>query len=45
MVIGVWLHRDRHLQAPPAMDPDDLIVFWNTDEIAAMLEHESDEFL
>lgn len=42
MVIGVWLHRDWLLQAPWAMDPDDPIINWNTDEIAEMLE--SDEW-
>lgn len=42
MVIGVWLHRNRRLQAPWAMDPDDPIIYWNTYEIAEMLE--SDEW-
>ena len=38
-VIGVWLRRNLRLRAPPAMDPDDPIVYWNTDEIADMLEY------
>lgn len=38
-VIGVWLHRNLNLRVPPAMDPDDPIISWNTDEIAYLLEY------
>ena len=43
MVIGVLLHRDLDLYAPPAMSSTDPIVFWDTYEIAGLLEDESDE--
>ena len=42
IVIGVWLHRNRRLRVPRAMYLDDPIIYWNTDEIADMLEYESD---
>ena len=38
LVIGVLLHRDPYLYAPPAMNPTDPIGSWDTDEIADMLE-------
>ena len=44
MVIGVRLHRNRRHRVPRAMDPDDTIVYWNTDDIADALEDESDEW-
>jgi len=38
LVIGIWLHRNRRHRIPPAMDDDDEIVYWNTDEIADILD-------
>ena len=38
-VIGVWLHRNLRLRVPSAMNPDDPVINWNTDEIAYMLEY------
>ena len=37
-VVGIRLHRDRRHKIPPAMDEDDEITYWNTDEIADILE-------
>lgn len=44
IVIGVWLHRDPYMYAPSAMSPTDPIIPWNTEEIADMLEYESDDW-
>ena len=43
MVLGVQLHRDLDLYAPPAMHSTDPIILWNTDEIANLLEDETDK--
>ena len=43
MVLGVRLHRDLDLYAPPAMHSTDPIIPWNTDEIADSLEDETDK--
>lgn len=43
LVIGVWLHRNRRLQIPEAMYLNDQITYWNTDEIADILETEYGE--
>ena len=37
-VLGVRLHRNKRHRIPPAMDEDDEIIYWNTDEIADILE-------
>ena len=37
-VIGILLHRDIDLEIPPAMDVYDEVIYWNTDDIADMLE-------
>lgn len=37
LVIGIWLHRNKRHRIPPAMDEDDEIIYWNTDEIADIL--------
>lgn len=39
MVAGVRLHRNSRLRTPPAMDPADRIIPWNTDRIADILEY------
>ena len=37
-VIGLLLQRSKRHKIPPAMDRDDDIIYWNTDEIADILE-------
>ena len=39
-VLGVRLHRHKRHRIPPAMYDDDEIIYWNTDEIADILEDE-----
>ena len=38
MVVGIRLHRGKRHKIPSAMDEDDEITYWNTDEIADILE-------
>ncbi len=38
LVIGVILHRQKNHKIPPAMDELDEITYWNTDDIADLLE-------
>ena len=38
MVIGILLHRDEEHEIPPAMYEDDDITYWDTAEIARLLE-------
>ena len=38
MVIGILLHRDEEHETPPAMYEDDDITYWDTAEIARLLE-------
>ena len=45
MVIGVWLHCDQYLSVPPAMNPIDQIIPWDTCQIADMLGYESGDLL
>ena len=39
MVIGIFLHRDEVDEIPPAMYEDDEITYWDTAEIARLLEY------